>query len=255
MEGYTVESADSAETAMEHMRLEQPDLLLLDIMLPGIDGYELCSRMQSDPKLSQVPVIMLTARTMNEDMADGYETGADDYITKPFDIDELLIRIRAQLHHLYHEHVSDLTGLPGSHAVEQELRRRLAEPGQWRVLDVDIANLRVYNEAYSFSEGDELIRLASDVLRSALQRCDPNGFVGHVSGGNFVALVSEPAAACVESAARDRFREAAQRYFSATDRSRGYMVALDRDGQAKQWALPGLRVDSAELPVSGPAGR
>lgn len=247
MEGYEVETADSGEAGMQRMQAEQPDLVLLDVMLPGMDGYDVCQLMQADLTLSQIPVIMLTARTMTGDLVNAYETGADDFVTKPFDLDELLIRVRAQLHHLYHEQVSDLTGLPGSEAVEAELARRLESVGDWVVLYVDISNLRVYNEAYSFTDGDNLIRLAAESLHTATSECeDPDAFLGHVSGANFVVLVTKRALDCVRERAQSRFVDRALQYYSQSDREHDYLVALDHDGRPKHWSLPALTFDLVE---------
>ncbi|MEJ7654486.1 MAG: response regulator, partial [Chloroflexia bacterium] len=223
-------------------------LVILDVMLPGIDGYEVCARMQADPALSQVPVIMLTARSMTDDLVVAYETGANDYVTKPCDIDELLIRIRAQLHHLYHEQVSDLTGLPGSEAVEDELRRRSSGADEWAVCYIDVTNLRVYNEAYSFSEGDALIRVASRAIRAAVAEFSPDdSFIGHLGGANFVAVAPPDVAAQIQAYAQERFTDDVQQYLLITDRERGYMIALDHDGRAKRWTLPSLGFDKATV--------
>lgn len=248
MEGYRVRAVETGEEGMELMYTAPPDLVLLDVMLPGVDGYEVCTRMQADPVLSRIPVIMLTARTEVGDAVSAYETGVDDFVTKPFDIDELLIRIRAQLHHLHHEQVSDLTGLPGSEAVEEELDRRLRSEERWTVVYADISNLRVYNEAYSFTEGDNLIRLASQALQNAITQCgDTGAFLGHISGANFVVIVSEQLDTCIRERASSHFSEQVQQYYSQLDRSRGYIVALDRDGQVKRWPLAQLSFDSVAL--------
>jgi DNA-binding response OmpR family regulator len=128
IEGYETSRAYSGEEALDALAKDPPDLVLLDLMLPGMDGYEVCRQMQKDVRLSQIPVIMLTAKSAVADKVSGYQKGADDYITKPFDTEELLVRVRAQLHHLYHDRVSELTALPGSEAVEAAITRRTAAP-------------------------------------------------------------------------------------------------------------------------------
>jgi two-component system KDP operon response regulator KdpE len=93
--GYEVIAATSGESAIEKVALEQPDLVLLDILLPpGIDGYETCRRVR---EFSNVPVIMLTAKAQNADLLQGFDAGTDDYITKPFNAKELIVRVRAVL--------------------------------------------------------------------------------------------------------------------------------------------------------------
>ena len=93
-EGYRVESAADGQEALELAREEPPDLVLLDIMLPGMDGVEVCRRLRS---ASEVPILMLTAKEAIEDRVAGLDAGADDYLVKPFAFDELLARVRALL--------------------------------------------------------------------------------------------------------------------------------------------------------------
>src|SRR5436190_4435818 len=125
-EGYETMRAFSGEEALQMLEADVPDLVLLDLMLPGMDGYEVCRLMQKDARLNHIPVIMLTARGAVPNKVLGYERGADDYIVKPFEPDELSVRVRAQLHHLYHDSVSELTGLPGADAVEKRIEQVLA---------------------------------------------------------------------------------------------------------------------------------
>src|SRR5687767_909867 len=121
-EGYDTLHAYSGEEALQVLQKHRPDLVILDLMLPGMDGYEVCRLMQQDHRLNHIPVIMLTARDAVRSRALGYQRGADDYMLKPFDTDELSVRVRAQLHHLYHDNISELTGLPGPQAVEERIR-------------------------------------------------------------------------------------------------------------------------------------
>src|SRR5205814_4050088 len=153
-------------------------------MLPGMDGYEVCRLMQKDSRLNHIPVIMLTARSAVQNRVLGYQRGADDYVVKPFDPDELSVRVRAQLHHLYHDRVSELTGLPGSQIVEDKIQELTSDHSQpWAIIYVDIENFTVFNETYSFIEGDELLKVVGKALKDAVREAgDPDGFVGHVGG-------------------------------------------------------------------------
>ena len=146
-EGYDTCHAFSGEEALASLAKLVPDLVILDVMLPGMDGYEVCRIMQADVRLNHIPVIMLTAQSATPNRVMGYQRGADDYITKPFEPDELSVRVRAQLHHLYHDTVSELTGLPGVEAVEKKIAEVLAnDPSEWEIIYVDIANFSAYNE-------------------------------------------------------------------------------------------------------------
>src|SRR6478672_11253967 len=192
-EGYETEHAFSGEEALLRLEKSAPDLVILDLMLPGMDGYEVCRLMQADARLNHVPVIMLTARSAVPNKVMGYQRGADDYMVKPFDPDELSVRVRAQLHHLYHDTISELTGLPGPEAVEQKiLEVTNSQDGSWAIIYVDIENFTAYNESYSFIEGDDMISMAAHALKQALDEEGRQGdFIGHMGGDQFV-LVSQP---------------------------------------------------------------
>ncbi len=96
-EGYLVCVAKDGQEALKHVKNDQPDLIVLDLMLPGMDGLEVCRKLRSNPKFQQIPIIMLTAKGEEIDKVLGLELGADDYMTKPFSPRELLARIKARL--------------------------------------------------------------------------------------------------------------------------------------------------------------
>ncbi|MHC5139751.1 MAG: response regulator transcription factor, partial [Planctomycetota bacterium] len=96
--GYTVETAATGEEALKKVRFKKPDLMVLDLMLPGVDGLNVCKQLKSDPRTEQLPIIMLTAKGEEADIVTGLELGADDYVTKPFSPKVLVARIRRRLH-------------------------------------------------------------------------------------------------------------------------------------------------------------
>lgn len=97
VEGYDVLTSDDGEEALEFIRNEVPDLVILDVMLPTLDGLTVCRRVRKDPVVAHIPIIMLTARGTEADKIDGLESGADDYIVKPFGLGEFMARVRAML--------------------------------------------------------------------------------------------------------------------------------------------------------------
>lgn len=244
-EGYQVVKAFSGEQALEKVEQEMPDLLVLDLMLPGMDGYEVCRQLQKDARFQHIPVIMLTAKTGISDRVAGYDKGADDYITKPFEPDELLIRVRAQLHHLSGSDRSELTGLPGNKAVQLEIEERTSDPdGEWSIIYADIDRFTAYNEVYSFAEGDELIRQAGDSLRRATQEAgNSDDFVGHIGGDDFVVLTTPDKSAAIAERATELFDKAAPQYFNTTDRANGFFSFLNHKGEAVQMPLVALSFD------------
>jgi len=95
--GYTVLVSHNGEDALNRARKESPDLILLDIMLPKLDGYKVCRLLKFDERYKHIPILMLTAKTQEKDRTLGMETGADEYITKPFDVDELMEKVKSYL--------------------------------------------------------------------------------------------------------------------------------------------------------------
>jgi len=96
-EGYKVLVSYNGEDALNQSRKENPDLILLDIMLPKLDGYKVCRLLKFDEQYKHIPILMLTAKTQQKDRLLGMETGADEYITKPFDMDELMEKVKKYL--------------------------------------------------------------------------------------------------------------------------------------------------------------
>src|SRR3954468_12346998 len=209
-EGYETEHAFSGEEALARLDKAAPDLVILDLMLPGMDGYEVCRLMQADARLNHVPVIMLTARSAVPNKVMGYQRGADDYMVKPFDPDELSVRVRAQLHHLYHDSISELTGLPGPEAVEAKIRQITeSRENPWAIIYTDIENFTAYNESYSFLEGDEMINMAARAIKqSVAEKGAESDFVGHIGGDKFVVVTDPGRSQEVIDAAQRLFVEA-----------------------------------------------
>ncbi|MBD3321518.1 MAG: response regulator [Chitinivibrionales bacterium] len=104
---YDVSVAMDGETALEDISETRPDLILLDIMMPGMDGFEVCRRLKADPETSSIPIIFITGKTETEDMVKGYDLGAADYVTKPFNPPELMARLKAHLRIIEQQRIID----------------------------------------------------------------------------------------------------------------------------------------------------
>ena len=248
-EGYDTAHAYSGEEALQLLDGDVPDLVLLDLMLPGMDGYEVCRLMQKDARLNHIPVIMLTARSAVQNKVLGYQRGADDYVVKPFDPEELSVRVRAQLNHLYHEKVSELTGLPGSQMVEDKINELAEDKSrQWAIVYVDIENFTVFNEAYSYLEGDELVKATARALSDAVsEACGPDDFVGHIGGDQFAVITARDCVDKFKELAERNFNESSSDFYSSGDRDQGYMVNINRQGLLSRAKLCALRFDVVTL--------
>jgi diguanylate cyclase (GGDEF)-like protein len=244
-EGYDTEHAYSGEEALQVLDRSTPDLVILDLMLPGMDGYEVCRLMQQDTRLNHIPVIMLTARNAVPNKVLGYQRGADDYVVKPFDTEELSVRVRAQLHHLYHDTTSELTGLPGPQKIEEKIRDLTTDgAAPWAIMYANINNFTSYNESYSFLEGDEMIKVAARALiQASEQNSDLNTFLGHMGGDKFVVITHPSRVEAITATAKRLFKESSADFYSPTDRDQGYIVTINHQGLLSHVSLCELDFD------------
>ncbi|MDB5080736.1 MAG: hypothetical protein JWP00_2660 [Chloroflexi bacterium] len=244
-EGYQITKAYSGEEALYRLGQEPPDLVLLDLMLPGMDGLEVSRQMQQDARLNHIPIIMITAKTAPHDRKTGYQRGADDYITKPFDTDELILRVRSQLQHLQHKTKSSLTGLPGGQQVEAAIEEWTADPAAKRaVVYTDIENFREYNQAYSFAQGEKLIQRAAGCLDQALsEKGNPGDFLGHIGGAEFVVLTTSEKSYQVAERAADLFKQVIPEFFSNSDQVKGNFSSINAQGEPVKLPLLNLSFD------------
>lgn len=250
MQGFEVLLAADGEEALQVAQHELPHLVLLDLMLPGIDGYEVCRRLRRSIKTANIPIIMLTARCAMPDKLTGFEIGADDYITKPFDAVELLARVKTQLRHVEQALLSDLTGLPGNTATEQVIKRLTSGQGEkWAILYVDIDNFKAYNDVYGFLKGNELIKAAARVLSQVVREkgSKSNGlesvdFIGHIGGDDFVVTTTPDKVDAVCQEIIRRFDAEMSNFYSKEDWERGYIIAEDRRGQVVRHPVATLSI-------------
>src|SRR3954454_7374878 len=185
--GYDVRVGSDGEEALGLANERVPDLVLADVMMPKMDGFELTRRLRQDPRTASVSVIMLTARGLSSDKLEGFSAGADDYIVKPFDTPELLARIRGVLRRAREMRAqSPLTGLPGNVRVEEEIEARVQDGEPFAILYADLDHFKAYNDHYGFMRGDQVIQFTARIAQeAALALSDGEAFVGHVRGDDF----------------------------------------------------------------------
>ncbi|MBU4178837.1 MAG: response regulator, partial [Actinobacteria bacterium] len=188
IEGYDVVTEMSGETGLVSAFVDEPDVIILDIMMPDVDGWEICERLRSDARTKYVPIIMLTALDEAHHVVKGFECGADDYLAKPFDNAELFARIKSVLTKASKGMAVDpLTKLPGKHQIYEETRKRLERRGKFfAFIYVDIGNLRLVNYRYGVNRGDSLITSLAGILRDVV--IGDKEFLGYMGEDDFVML-------------------------------------------------------------------
>jgi diguanylate cyclase (GGDEF)-like protein len=230
MEGFEVVVAYDGESALEIIAARQPDLVILDLMMPGLDGAEVTRRLRADALTSALPIIMLTAKGQTVDKVMGLTAGVDDYVVKPFDTLELVARVRSTLRRNQEfREVSPLTGLPGNNRILREIGERLNSGVDFAVCYCDIDGFKAVNDAYGFARGDEFITaLAHKLHRAVTEVGEPAAFLGHVGGDDFVVVCTPDQIRPLTEKAVAEFEAEADNLYEPTDRARGYISVTSR---------------------------
>jgi len=245
--GYDVAVAGDGEEALEKAGDLRPDLVLLDVMMPRIDGFEVAQRLRKNPQTANTSIIMLTAKALSADKVTGLQAGADDYIIKPFDPIELLARVKGTLRRAKEmRNLSPLTGLPGNIRIQEEIERQVREGRPFAVLYCDLDNFKTYNDQKGFVRGDRLIQSTAKIIQDAVVASDGvEGFVGHVGGDDFVAIVDPELAEDVARAICQHFDAGRIEFYEPEDLERGYVRMEDRKGVLQDIPLVGVSVGIA----------
>jgi diguanylate cyclase (GGDEF)-like protein len=235
--GYDIRVASDGAQALSAAQERCPDLVLADVMMPNMDGFELTRRLRQDPRTAAVSIIMLTARGLSADKLEGFAIGADDYIVKPFDTPELLARIRGVLRRSRDMRAqSPLTGLPGNVRIEEEIDGRVDRGEPFAILYADLDHFKAFNDHYGFMRGDQVIQMSARLLEEVSRDVtEGSAFVGHVGGDDFVIVVEPSMAEEVAQAIVERFDQTAPDLYDLEDRDRGYIEVTNRRGELQRF--------------------
>jgi len=242
-QGYEALVASRGAQAVELCRQEMPDLVLLDIMLPDMNGYAVCQALRGNRRTTEIPIIFLTAKGEKEDMIQGLQLGADDYIVKPFDLQVLHARVSNRIQHANLLSSKDpTTGLPGSKAIEDELKRVLTRH-DWALAFIGMEYFEHFSQAYGFVAGDNALRFVARFLNEAVNELGgPEDFIGHGIGSDFVLTASPERATAICKQLMQRFDERIGTLYDYRDRKAGYLVVRDAKGEEVQVPLMHLVV-------------
>jgi diguanylate cyclase (GGDEF)-like protein len=245
--GFEVVQASDGEAALRAAFDTVPDLVVLDVMMPGIDGLEVLRRLRRDARTSHLPVLLLTAKVQPHDAVAGLEVGADDYITKPFDAEVLVARIHSALRRSdLQRSRNPLTGLPGNEPIQRALTARLSMSAPVALLYVDLDQFKPFNDHYGFLRGDDALRALAVLLqRVVAEMGDERSFLGHVGGDDFVVLVHPDRAEDVADEICHRFDALAPTLYDEDDRRVGSIEVADRRGVAQRYGLLSLSIGIA----------
>ena len=221
-QGYRVVTAVDGHTALDTCRAELPDLILLDVRLPDIDGFEVGQYLQEDVRTSRLPVIFVTERRGRDDRIFGLKLGAIDYITKPFDVQELRLRVRNALRRAGSQN-NPVTGLPGEKLTGDRLGLMLEREG-WSALSINIHGLGKFNEIYGFVARDDVLRAIALTLTSAVDELGSiDDFVGHPAENQFVIITVPNKVTHLRHHIEERLNQAMTYFYPIHDREAGYV--------------------------------
>lgn len=228
---FDVDVAVRGSDALEKTKQVLPHLIVLDIMLPDIDGYEVCRNLRTSMRTSHIPVIFLTQKDERSDKLQGLELGADDYITKPFDIEELKLRVQGAIRRSERESLTDpRSGLPAGRLIEEQLRRIIREKG-WALLDARVNNFEAFKDVYGFVAGDDVLRFTAMLIGEVVDELGTTSdFIGHAGGDNFIVITNESKADAIKARLKERFDQEVQTHYNFIDRQQGFVNAPASDG-------------------------
>ena len=238
-EGFTVEMAADGEEALAKLPQTRPDLILLDVMMPRMDGFTVLERIRQDTECRNLPVIMLTAKGESSEKVRGLKGGASDYLTKPFNHEELLLRMHNMLAASQAQRdANPLTGLPGNRAIDRECQRHVDAGTPFSFMYIDIDRFKSFNDFYGYSRGDQAISFLAKVLRDCCKQAGlASDFIGHVGGDDFVVITESPDSARLARLIIENFDRGIGDLHDADDFARGTLLVKTRAGVEEEVPL------------------
>src|SRR5256714_934048 len=245
--GYVCDEASDGERAVEAMRDAPFDLVVLVLGLPGMSGADVHRRLRRDPRTRFLPIVFLTAHSDRQVKLAELEAGAEDFITKPYDAEELLARVGAAVRRWSGMRaINPLSGLPGNQTITEEIDSRLARGEHFALLYVDIDRFKEFNDHYGFTRGDRVITMLAEVLTCVAG--SEQRFVGHIGGDDFVVLARADEAEALAEAITRGFDERIRALYDPADRQRGWIEARDRRGRLQHIQLATVSIGIVNVP-------
>jgi PleD family two-component response regulator len=218
-QGYEVLAVNWGEDAVKTCRTAHPDLVILDIRLPDINGFEVAHRLRTNQRTLDIPIIFLTEKREKADRMKGLELGADDYITKPFDIQELRLRVRNALRRTTQSSLTNpVTGLPEGVLVDERLGECL-HAADWAVVLITLENFSGFRDAYGFVASDDVQRAVSLMIHNAVRDIGgSNDFFGQLGPTAFVLVTTPGAQDALIDRIRTRLEQSMDYFYPLKDR-------------------------------------
>ena len=241
--GFEVVAAEDGQQAVDFALEKLPDVILCDVMMPHLDGFEVTRRLRAAYATRHIPIILLTAKAEADDKVAGLQGGANDYVTKPWQHRELVLRIRNVLEWSRQQRsASPLTGLPGNISINEEIENRLNKGEPFAFLQLDIDFFKAFNDRYGYARGDQAIQSVARILIEVVQRHGEGSFVGHIGGDDFVVLTRPDVAEDVGREILRAFDAAVPALYDPADRERGDIEVHNRRHVLEKFPLMSLTI-------------
>lgn len=228
-QGFEVQVAPRGGDALTMTRKQLPNLIVLDIMLPDMNGYDVCRELRMTTRTSHIPIIFLTQKDERSDKIQGLELGADDYITKPFDIEELKLRVQNAITAANRQtQIDSKSNLPTGRLIEDHLRTLMHSEGDWAYIDLKINDFDSFTDVYGFVAGDEVIRFMAVMIGDVIDEAGtPDDYAGHPGRDNFIVITHSNNPDGLKAYLIEQFDEKIKQHYSFIDRERGYILVPD----------------------------
>lgn len=251
--GFTVDVVEHGADALARLQKVTPDLIILDRHMPGMDGLEVLHKVRNNPFLAQIPVLMLTAAADAQERLLAYDSGVDDFLDKPFHLDELAAKcaalIRLARRNLERNPTSNL---PGAEAIENAIQAALRAGRPVAVCHADLDHFKSFADSYGFDRANEAIAMTARVLAgiSTLEG-DGTEFVGHLGGDDFVLVLPDASFRRVCARVLEEFDQQRARFHTAEEVKHGHYSARDRRGRLAQFPLLSLSIAAVTTAKGG----
>lgn len=228
-QGYEVQVAPRGSDALTMTRKQLPHLIVLDIMLPDMNGYDVCRELRTTTRTSHIPIIFLTQKDERSDKIQGLELGADDYVTKPFDIEELKLRVQNAIAAANRQtQIDSKSNLPTGRLIEDHLRTLMHSQKTWTYLDLKIGNFDAFTDVYGFVAGDEVIRFMALLMGEIIDELGTaDDYAGHPGRDTFIIISHTQDVDRFKERLMTRFDDEVRQHYSFIDRERGYILVPD----------------------------
>ena len=246
LDGLRSECVQDGLNAVQRAFALRPQLVVLDLSLPELSGDQVFARLRADHRTRYTPVIFLTGRTGRREKVDRLLAGADDYVTKPFDLEELAARVHASIRRARTlGGLNPLSGLPGNSAIYDEMTTRIKQRQSFACLYLDIDHFKSFNDRYGFTRGDTLIVTLAEAIFGAVGASGEDAFLGHIGGDDYVVLCDVGEAEALAGEVVARFEVRSRQLHDDGDLAAGGYEAPDRRGVRTRWPLASVSVGIA----------